>query len=578
MFLPNRFFQTSASLHDCDQSSSPPIKACLAAKLPRPAMSSKATTERIEGDAPGPTKAQILDKVFSLATQFSTCVEAFNLIHPSKDNDHKQKVALAKLGVQQGRLLIFGDAVGISAPPANIARHMIPSHPGATNPDPHLPVNFGVRDSRLDDDAIHEKVRKALNEIAGRPGHLSRDEMMEKYGLKSPKRFNMLEHPALDTNRMEAFREKYGLLQDLVRSSGSRANIKRSMSMTTNHWTVKDTQKFDEFVKTVRIEVDALINLFGVNEQVDRGTRSDIRCMAWHPELSGPVVQQDWEKLKLICEACEVDYPQYIEVAGTALNYISEELKESALAHRRASIGVPPSGAAGARRKSDYELRAHPEFQATQKRGSSGPEEKTAIQLAAENVLNPPKPVRRPSNNKKNGYNSQKERGEKRPGWLNAFKFKSWSKSHKHEKTRSNSLPEDPVRSLSVPENEVLPTAEADDGFHSLEPVRSKSVGEIPSGPVLDLDSRLQDLSIDNRKSEEQQAPMIAVDSPNRATFDKNELEQIKTVSSEGDQYPMAPVNTVNSLIDRHDMYKGMGRIETKDIRNIAHVPRGGFE
>lgn len=535
-------------------------------------MTSKATTERIEGDAPGPTKAQILDKVFSLATQFSTCVEAFNLIHPSKDNDHAQKVALAKLGVQQGRLLIFGDAIGISAPPATIARHMIPSHPGLTNPDPHLPVNFGVRDSRLEDDVIHEKVRRALNEIAGRPTHLSRDEMMEKYGLKSPKRFNMLEHPALDTNRMEAFREKYGLLQDLVRQSGARANIKRSMSMATNHWTVKDTTKFGDFVKTVRIEVDALIDLFGVNEHVDRGTRSDIRCMAWHPELTGPVVQQDWEKLRLIREACEVDYPQYIEVADTALQYINDELKETSLANRRASLGVPAGGAAGARRKSDYELRAHPEV-----RQASGPEAKTAIQLAAENVYNPPKPVRQPSNSKKNSYNSQKE---KRPGWLSAFKFKSWSKSHKHEKGRSNSLPgtEDPVRSLSVPENEVLPTTGTVEEFHGLEPVRSKSVGEIPSGTALDLDTRMHDLSVDDRKSGEQQVTAIALNSPNRDTFDKNTLEQIQTVSSDGDQTNMVPATTVNSLIDRHDMYRGMGRIETKDIRNVAHEPRGGFE
>ncbi|KAF3032516.1 hypothetical protein E8E12_000082 [Didymella heteroderae] len=538
-------------------------------------MSSKATTEMIEGDAPGPTKAQILDKVFSLATQFSTCVEAFNLIHPSKESDHAQRVALAKLGVQQSRLLIFGDAVGISAPPATIARHMIPSHPGLTNPDPHLPVNFGVRDDRLDNAVTHEKVRKALNEIAGRPGHLSRDELMAKYGLKSPKRFNMLEHPALDTNRMEAFREKYGLLQDLVRQSGARANIKRSTSMTTSHWTVKDTTKFDVFVKAVRAEVDGLIDLLGVNEQVDRGMKSDIRSMAWHPELSGPVVQQDWEKLRLIREACEVDYPQYIEVADRALLYLNEELRETVAANRRASLGVPPmGGAAGGRRKSDYELRAHPEAEQTaQKSGSTGPEEKTAIQLAAEGVY---APQRRPSNSKKNSYNSQKE---KRPGWLSAFKFKSWSKSHKHEKERSNSLPEDPVRSLSVPENEVLDITAKDDGFHSLEPVRSKSVGEIPSGPAaLDLDSRLQDLSVNDKGSVDRQDPKISVDSPNRATFDQNELEQIKTVSSDGMQDYVVPATTVNSLIDRHDMYKGMGRIETKDIRNIAHTPRGGYE
>lgn len=537
-------------------------------------MSSKANTERIEGDAPGPTKAQVLDKVFSLATQFRTCVEAFNLIHPAKDGDRAQKLALAKLGVQQGRLLIFGDAVGISAPPSTIARHMIPSHPGITNPDPHLPVNFGVRDARLDDDVIHDKIRKALDEIAGRPGHLSRDELMEKYGLKSPKRFNMLEHPALDTNRMEAFREKYGLLNDLVRQSGARANIKRSMSMTTTHWTVKDTKKFDEFVKAVRVEIDGLINLLGVNEHVDRGMKSDIRSMAWHPELSGPIVQQDWEKLRLIRDACEVDYPQYIEVADRALLYLREELREMSLATHRAALGMPTGGAAGARRKSDYELRAHPEAMQTPKRDSTGPEEKTAIQLAAENVLNPPKPTRRPSNSKKNSYNSQKE---KRPGWLNAFKFKSWSKSHKHEKSRSNSFSEDPVRSLSVPENEVLDPSAKDAGFHSLEPVRSKSVGEIPSGPALDLDSKVESMSIKDTKGDVEQTTVIATSSPNRATFDQNELEQIKTVSSDGMQDYVVPATTVNSFIDRHDMYKGMGRIETKDIRNIAHEPKGGF-
>lgn len=537
-------------------------------------MSSKANTERIEGDAPGPTKAQVLDKVFSLATQFRTCVEAFNLIHPAKDGDRTQKLALAKLGVQQGRLLIFGDAVGISAPPSTIARHMIPSHPGITNPDPHLPVNFGVRDARLDDEVIHDKIRKALDEIAGRPGHLSRDELMEKYGLKSPKRFNMLEHPALDTNRMEAFREKYGLLNDLVRQSGARANIKRSMSMTTTHWTVKDTKKFDEFVKAVRVEIDGLINLLGVNEHVDRGMKSDIRSMAWHPELSGPIVQQDWEKLRLIRDACEVDYPQYIEVADRALLYLREELREMSLATHRAALGMPTGGAAGARRKSDYELRAHPEAMQAPKRDSTGPEEKTAIQLAAENVLNPPKPVRRPSNSKKNSYNSQKE---KRPGWLNAFKFKSWSKSHKHEKSRSNSFSEDPVRSLSVPENEVLDPSAKDAGFHSLEPVRSKSVGEIPSGPALDLDSKVESMSIKDTKGDVEQTTVIATSSPNRATFDQNELEQIKTVSSDGMQDYVVPATTVNSFIDRHDMYKGMGRIETKDIRNIAHEPKGGF-
>lgn len=518
---------------------------------------------------PAKSKAQILTDVFSLATQFSTCVEAFNLIHPSKDNDHAQKVALAKLGLQQGRLLIFGDAVGISAPPATIARHMIPSHPGITNPDPHLPVNFGVRDPQLDDPVINDKIRKALDEIAGRPGNLSRDELMEKYGLKSPKHFSRLEYPALDTNRLEGFREKYALLQDLVKQSGTRTSLKRNMSMTTNHWTVKNSDRFIQFVKTVRTEVDALIELCGVKEQVDRGTRSDIRCMAWHPDLTGPVVKQDWEKLRLIREACEIDYPEYVEVVDTALQYINEELKESSLAARRASYNLgEPGGAAGARRKSDYDIRTAPletpapAKAATKSVPKAAPKasEKTHLQLSAERALDP-------SAGK-----------EKRPSWLSAFKFKSWSKSHKEERQRSKSVPDagmlDPQRSLS--EGEAVPPQRTSEDANALEPVRSKSLSAIPDGPALDLDTRMREVSLDD-KPDMQTIQEDQVLKPGghakQSSLEKNALAQVTTVSSEGsaDANGLYGATTVNSLIDRHDMYRGLGRMETKDIRHKAH-------
>lgn len=537
------------------------------------------STNTPQATPPAKPKAQVLTDVFSLATQFSTCVEAFNLIHPSKDNDHAQKVALAKLGLQQGRLLIFGDAVGIAAPPPTIAKHMIPSHPGITNPDPHLPVNFGIRDARLDDDVINAKVRSALNEIAGRPGNMSRDELMEKYGLKSPKHFSRMEYPALDTNRLEGFREKYALLQDLVRQMGVRASIKRNLSMTTSHWTVKNTVRFDQFVKTVRTEVDALIELMGVKEQVDRGTRSDIRCMAWHPDLTGPVVKQDWEKLRLIREACEVDYPEYIEVVDAALQYINEELKETSLANRRASynLGVP-SSTASTRRKSDYDVRTAPpevHIQAqTQTQAPTKPRpkssEKSHIQLAAERALDP---------------NAGKE---KRPSFFSAFRFKSWSKSYKGEvndKKRSKSVPDagdvDPQRSLSDAGAGAQARSSEDD--NQLEPVRSKSLSAIPDAPApLDLDTRMKDLSTKDDKppvgvpATVPESREVSPGAPaNRLPLDidKNALVQTETVSSEGSAGTngLYGATTVNSLIDRHDMFKGMGRIETKDIREKAH-------
>jgi hypothetical protein len=519
---------------------------------------------------PTKSKAQILTDVYSLATLFSTCVEAFNLIHPSKDNDHAQRVALAKLGLQQGRLLIFGDAIGISAPPATIARHMIPSHPGLTNPDPHLPVNFGVRDSRLDDEYINGRVRKALDEITGRPGNMSRDELMDKFGLKSPKTFSRLEYPALDTNRLESFREKYMLLQDLVKQTGARATtLKRNMSMTTNHWTVKNSDRFSQYVKIVRTEVDALIELLGVKEQVDRGTRSDFRCMAWHPDLTGPIVRHDWEKLRLIREACADDYPEYVEVCDNALQYINEELKETSLAQRRASYNLtaPSHAAAGARRKSDYDIRTAPVEPAAQAQTPTKSNEKTHLQLSAERALEP-------SSGK-----------EKRPGWLSAFKFKSWSKSAKNtNKQRSNSVPDasaETQRSLSLSGTTAAPRASEES--NALEPVRSKSLSAIPDAhaPGLDLDSRMQNASL-AEKEKEKDGGMQTIQEDASASMDmgmgvdRNDLVQTKTVSSQGSsggggENGLCGITTVNSMIERHDYYPLVGRIETRDIRAKAH-------
>lgn len=524
-------------------------------------MAEKNTTDFVEttGPAAGKTKAQILTDVFSLASQFSTCVEAFNLIHPSKDHDHAQKVALAKLGLQQGRLLIFGDAVGISAPPATIARHMIPSHPGITNPDPHLPVNFGVRDARLDEELTNAKVRKALHEIAGRPANMSRDELMNMYGLKSPKTFSRIEYPALDTNRLEGFREKFTLLKDLLNQSGARASLKRNMSMTTSHWTVKDTKRFNDYVKVVRTEVDALIDLMGVKEQVDRGTRSDLKSMGWHPDLTGPAVRQDWEKLRLIREACEVDYPEYIDVIQKALQYISEELKESSLARHRAGLGMSEleNTAAGARRKSDYDIRSAPAPTPTPAAKPTEPEPKTHIQLAAERSLNP------------------KAGKEKRPGWLKGFKLKSWSKSSKHfqEKQRSQSVPDalDPQRSLSASQARPQSPSSPEDP-NTLQTIRSKSLSAIPTDiPPASLDSRIHALSLEQDAGNMGEVMHI----PANTDLDKNTLVQVDTVNSEGERERLAleGVQTANSLIDRHDMYPAVGRIETKDIRDIAHVP-----
>lgn len=439
-------------------------------------------------------KAELLANVFALANQFSSCVEVFNLIHPSKESDRDQRVALARLGIQQGRLLIFGDAIGISSPPATIAKHMVPSKPGATNPDPNLPINFGARDDRLDDPEINEKVKAALNEISGRPSHLSREELMEMYGLKSPRRMGLLEYPPLDTNRLEAFREKYGLLNDLMRVTGSKAPRRRGTSMTTQQWAISNVDKFSDFLGLVRKEVDGLISLFGVKEQVDRGMRLDIRSMGWHPDSNRLLLKHDFEKLKLIREACFMDYPEYVEVAETALKYIMQESEEMGYSMRSTSLP---------------ELR---ERSSTDKRRDSGAEEAEA------------------SDGK-----------DKRPGILSFFRFKSWSKSSNKVPRASKSSRTDGSqdRSMSL---DFSGGSSVEAGHNAVDPIRSKSMSAVADETAhMEMGSHLE----------------------NQPTYREHSIEIPKA-------NPLEPVTTTNSLIERHDMYKGVGRVQTDEARAKA--------
>lgn len=513
-------------------------------------------TNQVQGSGPATpplTKAQVLDNVFSLATAFATCVEAFNQIHPHKDSDYAQKVALTKLGIQQGRLLIFGDAVGISAPPATIARHMVPSHPGLTNPDPSLPINFGVRDARLDEEGVRRKVMQALEEIYGRPAHLSRDELMERYGLKQPKRFSTIEHPALDTNRLEAFREKHALLIDLVRQTGIRATPKRQGSIATNHWTVKDVVRFDAFVATVRTEVDGLIALFGVKEQVDRGMRTDIKAMAWHPELQSAMVRQDWEKLKLIRESVADDYPEYVEVADKAIQYLVDELRDTKLQMYREAHGLQPSTGAATRKASN--------------------EGKPAVKTSEQHV----KPVRAPK--------------EKRPSLWS--RLSGYKRSHKQRNISVVSAPDetDVQRSLSE-----TGAGRMSDDENALTTVRSKSLSAMPDDQTpLDLNTRLAGLTVQDEKDYQNgrvpetnfhevpgaekshanvQATLTQIPTRSTAEID-DDVDPLDTTSSNENGYNLVHADTANSLVERHDMYKGVGRIHTRDIRDKSHEAAG---
>lgn len=254
-------------------------------------------------------------EALSLAQLFSTCVECFGLIHPGKEWDTTQRGQIAKLGIQQGRLIAWGDMLGIT--------ELGPS-----------------RDPRLDDTEMRSTIEQALQDIIDRPADMDRASQFEKYGLKPPTKFISSYQPALDTARLESFREKLELLQK------QRWEVRRGMSITISHWVIKNTDKFQTFLSIIREKVDFLIELMGIGDKVDRALVLDIRALGWHPIFDRGRAASDISKLRLIKWACETDYPTYAAATTGALEYLDKEWKDSAQEARDARRGSEIPGAA----------------------------------------------------------------------------------------------------------------------------------------------------------------------------------------------------------------------------------------
>ncbi|QIW97909.1 hypothetical protein AMS68_003427 [Peltaster fructicola] len=269
----------------------------------------------------------ILTGVIALASLFSNCVEAFGLIHPPAHKERRDQILLTRLGIQQARLLIWGDVVGVSSPPTSVTDRHVPKYPSPAYPDLTEPTFFGPRDPRLDEPQTRTTIEAALNALADRSAGLTREQMMDQFGLKPPKGMRLSHEPALDTVRLEGFREKYELLQE-VAESYAQINTRRSKSIVEQAWQLADPIKFAEFLKLVQSKVDTLIDLMDVKERVDRAMRIDIRSFGWHMIDDRSRSMQDKLKLGLINDACKGEYPEYQVATQQALEQISRELRE----------------------------------------------------------------------------------------------------------------------------------------------------------------------------------------------------------------------------------------------------------
>jgi hypothetical protein len=357
----------------------------------------------------------------TLADLFSDSVECFGMIHGRRKIwDRPQELILTRLGIQQARLLVWGDIVGIC----------------------HLAQG---RDPSLDESDTRSKVEALLKGIVAMYKPADEKSYQIVYGLKATKKsLNDLE-PALDFTRMEAFRERFGLL----------SATSHSPRITGSHWIIQDVYRMAGFIPKIQTLVDSLISLFDVENRVSQAIKSDIHALGWHPVFERAKAASDGQKLQLIKAVCRDIYPAYAAAAEVALAYLNKEWNydyQEAVARTEARIKATTLSRSSS---TDSTKKAREEAKRAEALAMN---QVLATQQAKETAHVNPTPSTK----------------TKRSSIFGSLRPKSWRRGLKQG---------DPVRALSSSFVESQrKELEKDDGS-DLEPARSRSMVTIPTRP-----------------------------------------------------------------------------------------------
>jgi hypothetical protein len=229
------------------------------------------------------------------ATLYRDCVESFGLIHQGKkDWDRPQHLLLVKIGIQQAKLLAWSQIIGV--------------------------CELGeCRDPRLDDTHLFEQIDIIIKGMLDRLIHVDHGIQLATYGLKPSKKANESLEPALDSTRLESFREQYMLLPESIYASWSKAT----------HWAISDNGKFSTLIADTHASVDRLVQLMGIESRVDQCLKQDIKAMGWHPVFDRTRAASDGSKLRLIKDSCHDEYPIYAAATELPLSYLNTQWTDS---------------------------------------------------------------------------------------------------------------------------------------------------------------------------------------------------------------------------------------------------------
>lgn len=284
-------------------------------------------------------EAATLLNVIALASLFYNTVESFGNIHSSLNDFKDENVLLAQLGVEQARLLIWGEIVGILSPPASLASYA-PASKGDSRP----------RDERLDDPQERQSLEGVLGAIAASFAHPSVDEVANTAGLKPWQKglAHALDQPAVDMSRVEGLEENYSHLLDVAQLKTA---MKRPRRAATTQWVIYDTIRFSNFVKFAKRQVDKLVHFLDAEHEVENSLRADIKFLGLRPTIStagkpSRSTTKDIAKLNLLIKACKGRYPALVTEAQQSLHELKAKSKEEHDHHNLTTAKLPEAGKA----------------------------------------------------------------------------------------------------------------------------------------------------------------------------------------------------------------------------------------
>ena len=220
-----------------------------------------------------------------IAALFTACIECFEYFKVASDLRRSYEVLLIKLEIQQERLLVWGDVVGIGS---------------------------DELDSIEKDKTLSDLTKRCLSTIRSL---LQDTEILKsKYGLCAITSSDQaIRQTSLSANALKRFRLRF------------RETLKGPGALDKTRWAIHDAAKFEKLITDLKDLIDGLIaRVPAPMERQDQKIKDDIASMV--DNITG---------LKLVQEACEETYPSWHDAASAALDASEVDTVDGRLAAER---------------------------------------------------------------------------------------------------------------------------------------------------------------------------------------------------------------------------------------------------